>query len=532
MARKKATTEELTSDPHITYLKAEHIGLHSEFALDAKDMRVVEISGTGESGKTTILNMIAAALTGKDVASLVTTTENEGWIETNVAGLQIRRTLRQSKGGAKTVSLEVRDAQGEKVTRPQEYLDRLFGGWVPRPIDLYYMRPKDRVKMVLQALNVDAEEVERKVKGMMDHLGKEWRLRDPDDPLGSIQQAYDWAYEARADANKAVKELAGTIEGIEKSVPSSGEIAEPTPPSPVNDLYQQKMEIERRHARFSTLCQALGDLVRQFEADGFSLTIMDTDYGDHDPISLTDLQAQIDNYEQAQRDYTEQFAIYQRSLIAGQQLAGLRKGLVEAQEKAKLLDTAVKTFANMPAEILSGLGDTLVPGMAVNGEDILIEGVPIEAHGDSAKLMACVRVAMALAPPNIKVLLMDGAERMDSAQRVAITRYAIEQGYQVVMTRVADCDLTITTEEQALNTKTGEVNEPAGVVADATACNDVGCTWHRAGKCTRAWGCYKAQGVAMNAEPQESEPETFEEAVAQQEDEDAPASSDDKLWDF
>jgi hypothetical protein len=419
----------------LEYLEMEHVGRHTAYAIDLTTLDAVELQGGGGAGKTTILNAIIAALTGKDIDDLWTIGEEEAWIETRFAGVQVRR---QKVGNR--VTLEVRYPDGSKATQPQTVLDLLMGRALLRPLDLYYQKPKDRAQTVLAALPVDPALAREKLQAI---VGDQYVIDRSEQVFPTIARAYKVCYDQRTDMNREVKQLASAIETLRQGIPNDFDPQRvPTPPASVGELYQQKQAIDGRNSNRMRYDNAIGEVTQQIAMLQDKLQHMLDERAEMGDMEVTaDIDANIANYEQEQQTY-------QRYATA---FGELRARYLEAQAKgdehtmkardAEAMDGMVKALAALPGEILSAL-EMPLEGVSFTEDDILIDGVPFDQRGDSEKLIFCTKIAMMLAPAAFKCVLLDGTERMDAEQRKNLVEYIVGQGFKPILTRVTEGEFT------------------------------------------------------------------------------------------
>lgn len=134
----------------------------------------------------------------------------------------------------------------------------------------------------------------------------------------------------------------------------------------------------------------------------------------------------------------------------------LAKAADEAARRANRLDDIVTTLANdAPAALLAGSDG--IPGLSLEGEDIMLDGVSLEALSGAEQLRFAVEIARR-ANARSKILVVDGLERLDPDQYDAFVKYATAGDYQLIASRVDKGEIVLEAIEA----------EPAnGVVAHA-----------------------------------------------------------------
>lgn len=111
------------------------------------------------------------------------------------------------------------------------------------------------------------------------------------------------------------------------------------------------------------------------------------------------------------------------------------KAAQEARTKSEIFDALVKLFRDdLPKELLAQ-ADLPVEGLSIDGDKILINGVPLHQLGTSDQIRVGVAIAAAL-NPHAGFVLVDGAESMGTADRIALAEAAQSLDLQLIMTFV------------------------------------------------------------------------------------------------
>jgi DNA repair exonuclease SbcCD ATPase subunit len=403
-------------------IRLTNIGLFDEFSLDTATMQVIELSGGGERGKTSILDAIIANLTG-NVKGLLKNGETEAWIDTPISGLSIRRKIIRTPKGEKTAALEVKDERGFAVEKPATYLETLFGQPLLRPMELVAMAPKDRAKVVMEAVGLDVRFADRRIK--MITGDDQW---DVSEPMAAIEHIHKIHYDKRADAKRDLSDTQARIKAL--AVPEKiEEMDRPTAPAPIGEAWRMLEAINARNAKRGALRQQIAVMQQELQSLG-------------DDEMTGDLQAQIDGYEAANTAYQQLTAAWAQIDLQRTERDRLLNNLTVQETDVAKLEQIVKQLTDLPGELLAK-AKLPVEGMTITGNDILIDGVPFDERGESMKAILCVKISMALAPEKAHFVLIDGAERMDPQQRQELVNFIAEQGFQAITTLVTSGPLTV-----------------------------------------------------------------------------------------
>jgi hypothetical protein len=113
----------------------------------------------------------------------------------------------------------------------------------------------------------------------------------------------------------------------------------------------------------------------------------------------------------------------------------------EVEKEAAELDAVVKRLANeAPSELLASAQG--IPGLAIEGDEVLLDGKRLDALCGAEQLKLAVEIARR-ANARTKILVCDGLERLDPDQAEAFVHHATRDGYQLIATRVDRGDVHI-----------------------------------------------------------------------------------------
>jgi len=221
---------------------------------------------------------------------------------------------------------------------------------------------------------------------------------DTTPPLITIERGLEQLYEARASVEKEIEEIRRRLVECETSLRLINEN--------INDHHVQKAEAQTLVARKRELAEIETSLGA---ADDTQLPILET--------AMNQAKSDADN----------------RRLQNAHDAAA--ETLFAAGAQSELLDRLVRLFRDDLPKILIARAQLPVPGLSVDGEQVLVEGVPLHALGTSQQIRAGVLVAAALNPHSAFVLV-DGAESLGRADRIALADAAHELDLQLILTVV------------------------------------------------------------------------------------------------
>lgn len=131
----------------------------------------------------------------------------------------------------------------------------------------------------------------------------------------------------------------------------------------------------------------------------------------------------------------------ERRTAAVQLATDAAKAAHRARAEADRLDAIVRALTDAAPLALLGQ-QPAIPGLTLDGEDVLLDGVRIDALSGAEQMRFAVQVAKRL-NAKAKLLVCDGLERLDPDQLEAFVREATADGWQLLGTRVDRGDVVI-----------------------------------------------------------------------------------------
>ncbi|WP_054749978.1 hypothetical protein [Ruminiclostridium josui] len=184
------------------------------------------ISGGNARGKTSILEIIEKALYNTDRRDkFVRTGAEKAYIEIETDdGMKVERTVNEDGTSGVKVTRD-----GIPVRAPQTFLDQLFGVTKERkdvfafnPVDFMTKSPKEQSKILLSMMPISVSQSDM----------KEWfeGKVPPVNPnmhgLLVLKELEKYWYDARHEANGAVRATAAEVEALKKQLPDNYDVAE------------------------------------------------------------------------------------------------------------------------------------------------------------------------------------------------------------------------------------------------------------------------------------------------------------------
>jgi hypothetical protein len=192
-----------------------------EFAVNFGNVNI--ISGGNERGKTSILEVIEKGLYNTDRRDrFVRTGADKAFIELETDdGMKVERTV--SEDGSSNVKVT---REGIPVRAPQTFLDQLFGVtkehkdvFAFNPVDFMMKPPKDQFKIILSMIPFSVTPSD-----MMQWFGKVPPVNPNMHGLLVLKELEKYWYDARHEANGAVRATQAEVEALQKQLPDNYEV--------------------------------------------------------------------------------------------------------------------------------------------------------------------------------------------------------------------------------------------------------------------------------------------------------------------
>jgi hypothetical protein len=437
--------DETTEGCHILELRiTDFLGIRD---LELKAGKLNTARGGNGAGKTSLMEAINTGITGHLPSEPVRIGSDKSSIYIKLEDVTIQRRIT-----GRTSTLKVTGPDGE-VSRPQAFLDKLYAASQLNPISVVFAKPADRKKMLLSAMNLQIpDEMLTKWLGdfAFDEAVAEIITEDALESLEGLRKHY---YDLRTAANgtKTTKEraLADVVSRIPVGYkPIGADVA--TEYESLGALERQQAEYVRlsdgvtaaaaivaaKERRVAELEQALA------EARGeLAVAVKDATTAEANHAESCDKSAEIE----AQKTKIESM----KANVANDELCKSRdilKGEVkEATETWSKLDAVVTRLQTRALDELLATSTFPVEGLEIIGDAIHINGVPIEQRSTGEQIGIALQICRALCG-DLKIICVDGIERLDTPALEAFLEQAKGDGYQYFVTERTDGELTVDVE--------------------------------------------------------------------------------------
>jgi DNA repair exonuclease SbcCD ATPase subunit len=394
--------------------------LNAHVVMDGKN---VTVEGKNGVGKSSFIDAIWVALTGKDVPEQpIQQGKESAKIAVTVKGDDGSQFIVERKFLPSGASLAVKTNDGAKFSSPQKFLDQKLGCISFDPFEFIQKQPREQKKFLMELLGIDLTEIDSTKKALLaqkDELGKQHQV------LAEEIRKLPVVTEDGADLEEK-----STEEAIAK----------------FNEINRKRENVQKTKAHYESLKLEEAQLKLQLENIKAEITELQAKYNDiaetrrnilvkidsYDPDTfvlpeLSNLQAEIEaintHNEKVKQQKITRLKIEQLNSITA-------KGKAKAEELKKLEEERVNIIASakMPIE-----------GLSFSEEGLLFEGLPFtEEQLSTAKLIeAGIKISMAL-NPNLRIMRIKDGSLLDSDTLAIIKKAAKDNDYQLFIERVSD----------------------------------------------------------------------------------------------
>ena len=389
------------------------------------------VGGANGQGKSSALTALVMALAGKsgmpdypDIA--LRNGEKKGKVTIELTGdeelmesksITVELSLRKKTTGSVVEEFRVLDSTGEEAPEPRKLLQRLFTLRAFDPLAFERMKPKEKATLVSQMLGLD---------------------------LSKFDKEYNRVFEDRTVLGRDGKKLAAQFEAAPKHADA------PTEEVKVVDLMTEleKLQEENKHLNtMSKLCDELhanqiklakeaDELVDQIASlqEKLDKTKEDIVKAERTEKENRDRMAKIADRTPdiaAVKDKIAKADDTNRKVRENAAREALEKELKKSRGEYQKLTDRLTEIQEERAEAVAK-AEWPMPGMELTEDGLLMNGLPFEQASTSQRIMASVKVGMAL-NPKLRLLVCQHGSDLDNETLDALAKVVEEHQFQLLI---------------------------------------------------------------------------------------------------
>lgn len=450
------------------------------------DGKSVELTGSNGVGKSSVLDAIRLALTNNSKRKyIVKNGQKEGKIYVKLDdGTTIERKKRTDKSDYKSI----KDGNGNDIASPESFLKDIFTPLQLEPVEFLSMSEQEQNRILLNLIKFDKD----KKQFITEKFGEEINWVDYDNSileiLNEIQSKDGQYYQVREDINRNIRNEQAIISDIAKDIPEGYDVnkwrnftlsekyeelnkkkafnenidksiaykenydnkIKQIETTESNTLLQIEANKVEEKNKINTEIQDLKNRILLLEKE---LENVDTKYekviAEAKSKTATE-KAKLEENIKIANEWAEKPKMETETIENELKIAEEMKGhineydrmmekkshidLLKAQSES--LTNKIELARNLPGEILKEV-EIPVKNLTVVDGIPLVNNLAISNLSEGEKLQLCVDVALAN-PDSLKIILIDGTEKLSEANRNKLYEICKEKGLQVLATRTTD----------------------------------------------------------------------------------------------
>jgi guanylate kinase len=384
-----------------------------EFVALQPEGHSVIIKGANGAGKSSLTDALVASLCGKRFFPdrPIRDGEDHAHVEAIIGDIVIRREWNLKNGDIKEKTM-LRYDDGRPISSPQTVLDRMFGA--------------------NKFANFDPGQFIRDEKSQRAVLLK---MIGVDDLLESIKNDSAIIFSKRQDINRSIRDQKGVVQEIHipgddiptkllSAVDLSRKITEATKTNQENAHKRSKYsnardDYNRVSNEIADLKKSIADL-QELQADYASvIEDLEDEVESLNDIDTSDIMAKLDGREQQNKVISE----------ANKQREIRKRAEGKLEEMQKESDDYTKELDRLAYKKTEALKNASfpVPGLSVDDDNVLYNGMPISQESDSMRLQIAIQIAIAKIPKDgIRIIRMKDASMLDKDAMAEVDLIAVE----------------------------------------------------------------------------------------------------------
>jgi hypothetical protein len=429
-------------------LEVHNVQRISDVRFDLKGQNLFLVGGRNSNGKSSALIGLLMAICGRSGMDnypeiALKNGEDEGWVKVGLSGETENlhqpggmtvdlKLIRHPRKGVVVEEFQILDTDGDAAPEPRTLLKQLFTMRAFDPLEFQRMKPKDRKALLERLLGLDFTEdraeykrlfekrtdVNRdftKAKAQLDGMAQH--------PDVAETSASDLLAEAdrRRSVNAANAEERRKLNGVQNQVADIG-VSIGNVNTEIQDLENKIESLKIRRANLER--DKVAAVAKVAEQQELIAKLVDED--------VTEIDGKIKNIDKnnemarANQRRKEVFAKWQ-------DLGKQADALTEKMDNIKTANEKKIQDAEFP-----------VPGMSMDAEGVLLDGLPFEQASTKQRIIASTKVGIAL-NPTLRLMVSQDGGSLDQEAIAELDALLVEHDFQMIVEIVtrteADDDL-------------------------------------------------------------------------------------------
>lgn len=432
----------------------------SELDMNMEGRNLLLVGGKNAAGKSSALTALVMALCGKrqlgdqwpDVA--LKEGEKTGTVTVQLSGdeelhddvgFTIELELRRKRTGVVVDEFRVLDSTGEEAPEPRKLLERLYNFKAFDPLDFERSKPADRAQMLRDLVGLDFSELDAEhakvyaERTVINREGKSLAAQHDamEVPDGTPDESFSYSelhqdIEDATAANRHLAEKAGEIRSLNQ--------LDETLAAEEVKLRNRLMDIDREKQQIRDRIAAAQKVVDENEQ-----------------IDVEPLKAKVRTIDETNRNVEAKKRKMEVAVL-----------LEKRREESKAKSDRLKAIEQEKQDRLEKATYPL-PGLSLDESGVVLDGLPFEQASKAQRVMASVKVGMAL-NPKLRLLVCQDGNDLDNDTLAALDTALQENDFQMLLEFV-----TRTPEDEsrcAVVFKNGEAVSRAGDSEDSVDTED------------------------------------------------------------
>ena len=379
------------------------------------DGSTIVIGGRHANGKSSVLDSILYALGGTAVLPPVPLRRgaSKGSIDLDLGDLKVRRTFTRKGEADYTTSLEVKRANGDKVSSPQALLDSLCGKLAFDPLEFSRMKPKAQLESLKALVGLNFDELDRERAAHFSHrteLNRQEKGKQAEIDATPLVEGVPEEEISLSDRLTALRRA----ESQNKVNADARKL-----------LTQKELVVTTKAAEVKRLTDALAVAMRDaqsaVEAAAAQRTAVESLAADIDLAPLNEALGSVETVNRGVRQNLKR--------------AELLKQAETLQGQSDFLTTTIAGIDDRKSEAMKA-AKFPVDGLGFGSDGVLLDGLPLEQANTAAQIQLSVAMGFALNPKLRVMMIREGGSLFaDETGLGLIAKLADEANAQVWIER-------------------------------------------------------------------------------------------------